>query len=571
MRRLAGLVTIALLAGAVAACQAAPATPQRTSTNSLATWSAIMREARDLGPVPPDQRVHVDVALRPPHGDADQAAIQAMYDPASPDFGRYVSPADYAARYGIAAAGVEPLRSALRDMGLELSWRAGATQASILGPAGLVERRFGVSLHRYKFQDGRTFYASLGAPTLPATIAGAVYPLPRVTDFQAPIVPADRFGGNVTPALAPKAGVNPAQLAQAYDIQPLHAAGFDGTGETVAIWADNISFKQADIDAFDQAFGLPMAQIKTVGPGESGEYAGDMEVTMDVEAVRAVAPGATIVVYTLPSGEMNPVTATQQMVSDNPGAIISESIGGCEADSPIQSFHQVTNQAAQTGNTIFFSSGDNGGYDCVDPRTNQPPTDDSIGVEWPAVEPGVTGCGGTTLSLTANGGWHGEAVWLNATDFEGSGGGVSKLVARPSWQSVFGVDNKYNPDKMRSVPDVSAIGDPATGLAMAFQGQWTTGGGTSLAAPLWAGMTAVVNQYVKKNGGKGVGFFNPTLYAVGGSHTEPYPPFHNITVGGNFVYPATPGYNLPTGLGTPDLYNLARDVLQYQKKGGHAG
>ena len=101
-------------------------------------------------------------------------------------------------------------------------------------------------------------------------------------------------------------------------------------------------------------------------------------------------------------------------------------------------------------------------------------------------------------------------------------------------------------------------------MAIYSDGRWSSGGGTSQAAPIWAGMTAVINQYLKRQGVKPVGFMNPALYALA-NNPQPFPPFHDILVGSNLVYRATPGYDLATGLGSPDAWNLARDLEAYQR------
>ena len=126
--------------------------------------------------------------------------------------------------------------------------------------------------------------------------------------------------------------------------------------------------------------------------------------------------------------------------------------------------------------------------------------------------------------------------------------------------------NQYNPSHKRMVPDVSADADPTTGMTLYMQGGLQQGGGTSQAAPLWAGLTALINQYLKKKGLKPVGFMNPALYEIAAGK-PPYPAFHDVVLGTNLAYPATPGYDLSTGLGSPDGFNLARDFEQYQRNG----
>jgi kumamolisin len=111
------------------------------------------------------------------------------------------------------------------------------------------------------------------------------------------------------------------------------------------------------------------------------------------------------------------------------------------------------------------------------------------------------------------------------------------------------------------VPDVSADAAPQTGAAVRFTGRWLSSGGTSLATPVWAALTALIDEYLRSKGDHPVGFANPLLYRLARS-SPPYPPYHDVTVGTNDLYPAGPGYDMVTGLGTPDAWNLARDLAQ---------
>ena len=131
--------------------------------------------------------------------------------------------------------------------------------------------------------------------------------------------------------------------------------------------------------------------------------------------------------------------------------------------------------------------------------------------------------------------------------------------ARPAWQTGPGTGGQIDTGDGREVPDVSADADPTTGNFIIQNGKEQVGGGTSLAAPIWAGFTAIIDQYLKASHDPPVGFFNPALYDLANS-SVPYPPFHDITEGGNDLYPATPGYDMVTGLGSPNVYNLARDL-----------
>jgi kumamolisin len=152
---------------------------------------------------------------------------------------------------------------------------------------------------------------------------------------------------------------------------------------------------------------------------------------------------------------------------------------------------------------------------------------------------------------------------------EGTGGGVSNLWTRPGWQNTVSsaADTSH-----RLTPDVAADADPSTGVAVclpydpkASDSCWSVGGGTSQAAPIWAGLTAMMDQYLIAHGGHALGDLNPQLYQVA-AHAA-LPAFRDVAIGGNAVYTAGPGYDLVSGLGTPDVNNLAQDLLTLQQ--GH--
>ena len=153
-----------------------------------------------------------------------------------------------------------------------------------------------------------------------------------------------------------------------------------------------------------------------------------------------------------------------------------------------------------------------------------------------------------------------EQAWFDVPLTVGTGGGVSAVFDRPDWQR--GVLPDRDADR-RLTPDVAAVADPFTGVRIVFQQTPLVGGGTSQAAPIWAGLAAVMNQYLLANGGRPLGDLNPLLYRI--AQGAPLPAFRDVTLGGNVVADATPGYDLVTGLGTPDVDNLVRNVLVLQR------
>jgi kumamolisin len=145
---------------------------------------------------------------------------------------------------------------------------------------------------------------------------------------------------------------------------------------------------------------------------------------------------------------------------------------------------------------------------------------------------------------------------------QGTGGGASTLFERPDWQQ--GVSPDKNAGK-RLTPDISAVADPFTGMRIVFNQNQLIGGGTSQSAPIWAGLTAVMNQYLIENGGRRIGHLNPLLYRIAAG--APRPAFRDVVLGANAVDVAGPGYDFVTGLGTPDIDNLVQNLLLLQRVG----
>jgi kumamolisin len=176
--------------------------------------------------------------------------------------------------------------------------------------------------------------------------------------------------------------------------------------------------------------------------------------------------------------------------------------------------------------------------------------------------PAMTSVGGTALSTDRNGRWLAEQAWVDSPMSQGTSGGVSALFPRPAWQRRVYAARDPEADS-RLTPDVSAVADPMTGVRIRFDGQDLVGAGTSQSAPIWAAMTAIMNQYLLANGGRALGDINPLLYRVAAGANAPG--FRDVSLGANAVDMSTPGYDLVTGLGTPDVDNLVRDLLDIQK------
>ncbi len=562
-----GLLAAAIVVGLV---PSAVHQAQRTLAHSVDSDYGLalpLAGAADLGPVAPDTQLSLLLVLRDPSAAREDADLAALYSPRSPAYGHYMSTGDIAARYGPSPATATRVQNALRRMGLRASWQRGDDWMEVSGPASRLESAFGVHVRWYRSVHGARFYAGDRDPSLPAVLRSDVAEAGSISSYFQPI-----------PAAVPEGGLLPVDLLSAYDITPLRDAGIDGTGQTV-VFFELDGFKQSSLDTFTSRFGLPAMLPVSKTPEPTATLS---ETEMDLEVVHEIAPGAKLVLYNLDWSSLQKMAASDaltavlnlqsRMVDENPGAVISQSWGMCEkplGKTEADAYKNVYDHADALGETVFAITHDDAAYNCLaDAARGTPPSPTYLGVPLPGDAPGVTAVGGTRLSVNTNGGWYNETVWEYPGETIGTGGGVSVYYARPTWQQGPGVqDTRRNPGGMRSVPDVSADADSASGAAIYVTDQqgtqsWTMGGGTSQSAPIWAGIAALVNQYLQHKDLPRAGFLNPALYAIA-ADPSPYQAFHDITVGNNLYFPAGPGYDMATGLGTPDAWNLARDLESY--------
>jgi kumamolisin len=221
--------------------------------------------------------------------------------------------------------------------------------------------------------------------------------------------------------------------------------------------------------------------------------------------------------------------------------------------------------AQSHGTTAYNASGDLAGLECKGGTDwDSVPGPDDIGLDSVSSIPEMTSVGGTTLSTDERGTWLAEQTWFDVPLSQGTGGGLSALFDLPPWQRAAAA--QVAPERRtgkRMTPDISAVADPFTGVKIVLGGDVVIGGGTSQSAPIWAGLTAIMDQYLLANGGGLIGEINPLLYRI--ATGAPRPAFRDITLGANAVDLAGPGYDLVTGLGTPDIDNLARNLLIAQR------
>lgn len=330
------------------------------------------------------------------------------------------------------------------------------------------------------------------------------------------------------------AGFTPSQFLKAYGINLLKNKG---KGITVAIIdACGNHHAQADLDKYDSTYGLPATTIKVVTPQGtpcSDPQGWGVETDLDIQMVHAIAPRASIVLEAAKNASFtNLLNAAKDAYTNQGATIISMSFGG----------NEFSGETGATGDGIF-SAGNAKGVSFTASSG-----DSGCGAQYPAASPYVTSVGGTSLVTQSDGTYVSETAW------NGSGGGLSAFESRPSYQ------NGFNSNAKRAIPDVAMVADPNTGVIMydSDVGGFVVVGGTSVAAPMWAGVLALVDQK-RTSSMKNA---DNELYNVASNASKYATDYHDITVGsaGGSCTAGT-GYDRVTGLGTPASNKLAPDLI----------
>jgi kumamolisin len=494
--------------------------------------------AQRIAPADLDEHLDVTIVLRPQQ-EVDFAALAQ---------GTRLSREEFAGSRSAHPNDVEAVIRFALENGFQVA-RSSPNRRSVVlsGRAGDLQRAFGVQLGMYQTPDGLTYRGQTGPVNVPASLVDrvvAVEGLDARPQAKPHLIALDMTDDQTEQAQVPQTTAGayyPPQVAQLYDFP-----NGDGSGQTIGILEFGGGLRAHDLRAYFRQLGLEpppaLPRIVSVDNGRnwpSTPNSADGEVMLDIEVVSAVAPGAQIVVYFAPNTSRGFVDAVTAAVNDtvNDPQILSISWGGAESTWTTQTVNALNAafaDAAALGVTVYAAAGDNGSSDGQ--------RDGRAHVDFPASSPYVVGCGGSRL--TGSGSTiSDEVVWQRNG---ATGGGVSALFPVPTWQQNAGVPPSVNPpgNPGRGVPDVAGDADPATGYRVRVDGRQMVVGGTSAVAPLWAGLTALLNQQL----GTSVGFVNPAFYqiaaAAGGA-------FHDITRGSNGAYHAGPGWDPCTGLGSP--------------------
>jgi len=519
-------------------------------------------------------------------GDATQEAqlaqmIARQNDPKSPLFHHYLTPEEFGAQYGVADADIAKVTNWLESQGFKIDELPAGKRAVVFsGTAGQAAAAFKTEIKQLTV-GGESHLANATEPTIPAALATTVGGVVKLHDFRhtahvskKTVLSATGKGANPLFTYGSAHYLAPADYSTIYDIGPLYSANINGTGQTIAIIARS-NIKMSDVTTFRSQFGLkandPQIVITNTDPGiVSGDT---VETTLDTEWSGAVAPGATvkvIVANSTNSADGIDLSALYA-VNNNVAPIVSLSYGSCEAgmgSAELSFYNSLWEQAAAQGQSVMVSSGDSGAAGCQGGSSS---TGSGQGINGLCSSPYATCVGGTEFAEGSNPGQYWlpgnnalmgsatgyipETVWNESGSNSGSGlwgggGGVSIYFAKPTWQAGPGVPA----DGHRDVPDVSLSASGHDGYLITLDGALNAVGGTSAAAPSFAGMMALVDQKANARQGLANAILYPlaTNQASGGAAV-----FHDITTGNNTVpgvkgFSATAGYDMGSGLGSVD-------------------
>ncbi len=563
-----------LIAAAIVAIGlvATVATVSQPAAHRTSRSAAISRQPRAIGPLPDGGTIRFALNLR-----LHQRQLDEYLRRVDPGSGSRLTASRFGARFGQSEARLAQLRRVLNRMGIAVDRLYPQRTAMLVrSKVSRLHSLFALSFDRFALPNGQRYFAPVSPPRIPAALTPYITGLADLSDR--PIPPAD----------IPSSGLTPSLAGRAYDITPLWNAGFRGQGQTIAVATAFGAINPADVQTFAAKEGLPSPQI-SIKPVDGGstynpQNGSDQEVDLDLQVIFGIAPAARIIDYQGPDGSNGPSPTIghslgdifNQIEQDSLTRIVSLSYGLCEPQMAPGDQQLIDNglKALEASSvTVFDATGDSGAFAClqaaqIQPASNLPSQITALSVQSPASSPYAVSVGGTRLELRTDGSYLTESAWSNPLEREGGGGGVSASEPRPPWQQGPGViQPSLNPNARRQVPDVAGPADPSSGflICQTLPGSSTpncTGGygGTSAAAPFWSASMLLVQQFAAAHGAGAVArcFAGPILYDLA-AKAQPVPAFHQVTRGNNGYYGAAPDWNFATGIGTPDVFNLAQD------------
>jgi len=580
--------------------------PQQNSATLAGSLMPVVSLSSDLGrmqPSAPMQHMALHFALTDAQQMDLKTLLHTLEDRNSAQYHKWLTPAQFQQRFGRSAADVSAAEAWLKSQGFAIE-SAGPESVRFSGTASQVESAFQTQMHHYTLGK-QHYFANATAVTLPKNLAGMVRGVGHLNSLRP--TPLHRTQGSMQlkPNLTTSDGSHymvPADVETIYDVNAIYSAGYTGAGQTIAVVGQSL-VDPGDISLFHASFGGNANLIMTLVPftGDSAIASADDEAEsdLDIEYSGAIAEDATVnFVFVGNDGTSDAFDAMQYAIQNASAPIISISYGACELmsgqiDASIYGFFM--DEAVTQGQTLIAASGDAGATAC---DAGNAEAFEGLAVQFPSDSPDVTGVGGTEFNEGTGNYWNStngagdgsatgyipEMVWnddATSPALSASGGGASTVFTKPDWQIGTGVPS----DGARDIPDISLdssnghdpyffCGAPDENGNNCADGYVYVAGGTSFAAPIFAGITALINQATASTG---QGDLNPTLYPLAASAPSV---FHDITIGNNdspcipgstdcpsgtteIGYDAGVGYDEATGLGSIDGMLLAKAFPNY--------
>jgi subtilase family serine protease len=536
--------------------------------------------------------------------------LAEQQDPSSASYHKWLTPEQYASHFGISESNLRKVQAWLDAQGFAVGGISrGRTRLSFTGTVAQIEAAFHIEMHSY-LVNGKQRFANSSEPSIPVSFSQLVRAIQHLHNFpsrqraRTRRLTASSGQPHFTSYLTGSHFLSPADFATIYGLEPLYAAGLDGTGETIAVMGQT-TVNTADVQAFRRSAGLPaltdgnFLQTLVPGTGLGAACPSDLaEAALDVEWTEAIAKNATVnYVYsglgtgtglTCDTRTAGVFDSLEYAIDNDIAPVLSISYGNCEAQigtpAEIQGLAELADQANSQGQTIVAASGDDGAADCDAAVTSAA---QGLAVDIPAALPEVTAVGGTEFSGDVDGtvlgaasdsnagsttywsgtadgidavssalsyipevGWNdtGNDIAQGSASFAASGGGPSSIFSKPSWQAGIGVPS----DGQRDVPDLSFSGSADhDGYLICEAGSCvdgfrnSSGGNLSVVGGTSIGAQAFAGilAIINQATKSSQGNVNPTLYNL--AATMPAA-FHDITEGSNIVPCTQSTANCPT-------------------------
>jgi subtilase family serine protease len=510
---------------------------QHLTMTSQVHQAVVNGQARLVSHLPSTQRLSLAISLPLRNESGLRDLIQQIYDPQSASYRQYLSVAEFTERFGPTQADYDAAIRFAKANGLRVvDTAANRLVLDVEGPVADIENAFHIALNLYQHPtENRTFYSPDREPSLDLDI-----PVLHISGLDNFTLPQSHMVRSAQKTLSKATGSGPDGQFIGSDMRAAYygSGALNGKGQSVGLFEFG-GYEISDVRLFfstvKQALKVPVRGVSLNGvslkcPAASCD---DGEQVLDIEMAISMAPALKQVVVYVGSDD---VSIFNRMATDNTSKQLSCSWGWADDETSID---PILMEFAAQGQTLFVATGDNGSASAAS-------------YVWPSDDPLVVAVGGTDITTkTAGGAWKSETGW------NGSAGMPSKnKVPIPTYQQLPGVVTSTNhaSRKLRNIPDVAA--EANTNQFSCYDGACYGGnGGTSYAAPVWAGFLALVNQQAVAEGKKPVGFINPAVYTIGtgASYTSD---FHDQKSGSNGKFFAVKGYDLVTGWGSPDGTDL---------------